>query len=111
MREHAEETLTPREFRFGIEAEHLNLKQNLPADIRQNLYLIYKEAVTNAAKHSNGDTLLVTMKKSGTGFEMRICDNGTTAEKACKCGTKSQEICFTFFQLSVHLNLFRNENN
>lgn len=84
MREHAEETLTPRGFRFGIEVEHLNLKQNLPADIRQNLYLIYKEAVTNAAKHSNGDMLLVTMKKSGAGFEMRICDNGTTAEKAYK---------------------------
>lgn len=82
MREHAEETLTPRGMRFSIEAEHLNTRQNLPTHFRQNLYLIYKEAVTNAAKHSNGDTVWVSLKKSGAGFEMRIRDNGTAAEKA-----------------------------
>lgn len=81
MREHAEETLTPRGIRFAIEAEHLHNKQNLPTHIRQNLYLIYKEAVTNAAKHSNGDTVSISLKKSGAGFEMRIRDNGTAAEK------------------------------
>lgn len=84
MREHAEETLGPRGVRFDIEAEQLSLKQNLPANIRQNVYLIYKEAVTNAAKHSNGDTMLVTLKKTTTGFEMRIRDNGKMPEKAYK---------------------------
>jgi signal transduction histidine kinase len=84
MREHAEETLTPRDFRFEIEVENVSLKQNLPTNIRQNLYLIFKEAVTNAAKHSNGDTVLATLKKTDSGFEMRICDNGQVAEKAYK---------------------------
>lgn len=84
MREHAEETLAPRGIRFTIEAEHLSLRQNLPTYIRQNLYLIYKEAVTNAAKHSNGDTISVSLKKSAALFEMRICDNGTTEEKGWK---------------------------
>lgn len=81
MREHAEETLTPRGIRFAIQTELLNVRQILPANIRQSLYLIYKEAVTNAAKHSNGDTVSVSLKKSGAGFEMRIRDNGTAAEK------------------------------
>jgi signal transduction histidine kinase len=84
MREYAEETLAPRGIRFTIEAEHLSLRQNLPTHIRQNLYLIYKEAVTNAAKHSNGDTVSISLKKSGASFEMRICDNGTTEEKTWK---------------------------
>ncbi len=84
MREHAEETLAPRGIRFHIEAEHLSLKHNLPTHIRQNLYLIYKEAVTNAAKHSNGDLLTASLKKIPTGFEMRICDNGRVEEKAYK---------------------------
>jgi ligand-binding sensor domain-containing protein/two-component sensor histidine kinase len=84
MREHAEETLTPRGIRFDIEADQLNLKQNLPANIRQNVYLIYKEAVTNAAKHTNGDILIVILQKTGAGFEMRIQDNGKVADKTYK---------------------------
>ncbi len=84
MREHAEETLTSRDIRFDIQVDSLSMKQNLPTYIRQNIYLIYKEAVTNAAKHSNGDMVTVSLKKSGEGFEMRICDNGQVAEKTYK---------------------------
>jgi signal transduction histidine kinase len=84
MREHAEETLGPRDIRFDFEISNLSLKQMLPTNIRQNLYLIYKEAVTNAAKHSNGNLVTVQLKKSVEGFEMRIQDNGTVAEKSYK---------------------------
>lgn len=84
MREHAEETLTPRDIRFDIQVDSLSMKQSLSTQIRQNLYLIFKEAVTNAAKLSNGDMVTVSLKQSGEGFEMRICDNGQVAEKAYK---------------------------
>ena len=84
MREHAEETLTPRDIRFDIQVDNLSMKQNLSTNIRQNVYLLYKEAITNAAKHTNGDMVTVRLKKTGEGFEMRICDNGNVAEKAYK---------------------------
>ena len=84
MREHAEETLTPRDIRFDIQVDNLSLKQNLPTHVRQNIYLIFKEAVTNAAKHTNGDTVTVGLKQSVEGFEMRICDNGQVQEKMYK---------------------------
>ncbi len=84
MREHAEETLTPRDIRFDIQVDNLSLKQNLPTNIRQNIYLLYKEAITNAAKHTNGDMVTVSLKKTGEGFEMRICDNGQVEEKGYK---------------------------
>lgn len=84
MREHAEETLTPKDFRFDLTVDNLSLKQNLPTELRQALYLIYKEAVTNAAKHSNGDTVSVRLKKMDRGLEMRICDNGSVPEKTYK---------------------------
>lgn len=95
MREHAEETLTPRDIRFDIQVENLSLKQNLTTNTRQNLYLIYKEAITNAAKHSNGDMVMVSLKKIGTGFEMRICDNGNMTEKSYKTtglGTSNMQL-------------------
>lgn len=84
MREHAEESLTPKDIRFDITLENISLKQSLSTEIRQNLYLLYKEAVTNAAKHTNGDTVLVHLKKSPSGFEMSIHDNGQVAEKNYK---------------------------
>ncbi len=84
MREHAEETLTPCDIRFDIQVENVPLKQNLPTQIRQNLYLIYKEAVTNAARHSNGDFVSIALKKWGNGLEMQVFDNGAVAEKTYK---------------------------
>ncbi len=84
MREHAEETLVPRHFRFDFQVENLPLRQTLAANVRQAIYLIYKEAVTNAAKHSNGDAVQISLKKVGNGVEMRVFDNGTASEKAYK---------------------------
>ena len=84
MREHAEETLSPRDFLFDIQTDNISLKQNLSTHIRQNLYLIFKEAITNAAKHSNGDRVTASLKKTDAGFEMCIRDNGKTVEKAYK---------------------------
>ncbi|MCC6459758.1 MAG: two-component system sensor with a ligand-binding domain protein, partial [Saprospiraceae bacterium] len=85
MREHAEETLVPREIRFDFKVENIAVQQNISVELRQNLYLIFKEAITNAAKHSNGDMLHIHLKKTPSGgLEMRICDNGTSAEKSYK---------------------------
>jgi ligand-binding sensor domain-containing protein/two-component sensor histidine kinase len=85
MREHAEETLVPRDMRFELTVENIAAQNNIPVELRQNLYLIYKEAITNAARHSNGNTVRVHLKKTPNGgLEMRICDNGTSAEKNYK---------------------------
>lgn len=84
MREHAEETLTARDIVFDLEIENLDLKKNLPTDVRQNLYLIYKEAITNIAKHANASEVKVRLEKVGTAFEMRIEDNGKAVQKNYK---------------------------
>jgi len=58
MREHAEETLTPRNIQYSINITRLELDRVLTTDVRQSLYLIYKEAVTNVAKHCTGFTTM-----------------------------------------------------
>ena len=63
---------------------NLELITNIPTDIRQNLYLIFKEAITNTAKHSNGNHVDVTLEKSGNVFIMRIMDNGKVIAKNYK---------------------------
>ena len=85
MREHAEETLTPRDILLALEVDQLALSKNIPSQIRQALYLIYKEAITNCAKHSKGDKVSVRLQKFGPkGLEMSIHDNGEVQQKAYK---------------------------
>lgn len=48
----------------------------LSAKIRQNIYLICKEAINNAVKYSNGDLLEIKLTNS-SGFELFIRDTGT----------------------------------
>jgi len=84
MNEHAEETLIPKNFSYKVQVKNLDLTTSIPTDIRQNLYLIYKETITNTAKHSNGDHVDVLLKKSGNDFTMQIIDNGKVIGKNYK---------------------------
>lgn len=85
MREHAEETLTPKDILLDLQVDQLALTKNIPSQIRQALYLIYKEAITNCAKHSKGDRVQVRLQKFGNkGLEMSIHDNGEVQEKNYK---------------------------
>ncbi|MEM6771197.1 MAG: triple tyrosine motif-containing protein, partial [Bacteroidota bacterium] len=81
MREHAEETLVPRSIEYSINTYQLELQQVLAADVRQNLYLIAKEAITNVSKHSNGDSLNISLKNTDHQFEMVLHDNGRVKAK------------------------------
>jgi len=110
MREHAEETLSAKDIHFTIKADSLNLKMNLPSHIRQNIYLIYKEAVTNVAKHSNADQVLITITQTGKAIEMKIHDNGQVQEKAYKTtGLGSENMQMRAEQLGGQLIINKEE--
>jgi len=76
--------LIPKNFSYKVQVKNLDLTTSIPTDIRQNLYLIYKETITNTAKHSNGDHVDVLLKKSGNDFTMQIIDNGKVIGKNYK---------------------------
>lgn len=48
----------------------------LPLDLRQNLYLIFKEAVNNAAKHSGANSVEIIFDIKPIGYTLQIKDNG-----------------------------------
>jgi signal transduction histidine kinase len=52
-------------------------EKKLPVQVRQNLYLIFKEAITNVAKHSNASRADVYLIREGSQFQMVISDDGT----------------------------------
>lgn len=81
MHEHADEMLLPLNIRYDIQISHkLDRTQKIPANIRQDLYFIYKEAVNNIAKHSNANRVFINMRQQGNFFELRIKDNGSLIE-------------------------------
>jgi len=84
IREHAEEVLIPKDIMYDIEIHQIPIDTIISPLIRQNLYLIFKEAITNTAKHSNGNLVQVDLTMRKTHFEMRIHDNGVVDSKSYK---------------------------
>jgi signal transduction histidine kinase len=63
-----------------------DMQEKLKVSLKENLYLIFKEAVNNIAKHSNAERVDITLSTNGAGFEMRIKDNGKNASNVRKSG-------------------------
>jgi ligand-binding sensor domain-containing protein/two-component sensor histidine kinase len=79
MRENAEEMLTPKDIIFHFEFGELPLEKKLQVDVRQHLFLFYKEAINNIAKHSNGSHVTIRFGQFAEHFELSIHDNGTSS--------------------------------
>ena len=80
LREHACEVLEPNHIAFAIKTKGIDCNKELPAEVRKNLYLIGKEAITNVAKHSDADCVTLLIQQTGNHLEVCIQDNGLVAE-------------------------------
>jgi ligand-binding sensor domain-containing protein len=77
MTDYASDVLHPKNIEFDFHKEGIPLEQKIPIRWKQNLYLIFKEAVHNVAKHSLGNHVSITIKHlGGKKIEMVIQDNG-----------------------------------
>jgi len=54
--------------------------RKIPQSVRQNLYLIYKEAIHNVCKHAQADAVFVSLHHSGTQIALVVRDNGRRGE-------------------------------
>jgi signal transduction histidine kinase/ligand-binding sensor domain-containing protein len=77
MKEYAAEILFSRNITCNFHVKGILPEKKLPVQVRQNLYLIFKEAITNVAKHSNASRADVYLIREGSQFQMVISDDGT----------------------------------
>ncbi|MEM7575332.1 MAG: triple tyrosine motif-containing protein [Bacteroidota bacterium] len=85
IQEHAAEILDPKGIQLNLRSEGLDMTRNMNAQVRQNLYLICKEAMTNTAKYSNGDLMHISFAPYGRkGLELELWDNGKVMPKKHK---------------------------
>lgn len=86
MEEFADEMLLPKEIVYQINKGNLNSYNKLPIAVKQHLFFIYKEAITNILRHSNANKVSIDFKnKLGSGY-MIIKDNGTKSKNNTKTG-------------------------
>jgi HAMP domain-containing protein len=81
MQEQAADLLQPNDITFHFDIGELPLEKKLKVDVRQHLFLIFKEALTNAVRHSNASVVKVRFGNFNGQFEMVIQDNGSSSKK------------------------------
>lgn len=79
-------SLEKSSFNYNFKTEGIIEKKFISPDIRQNVYLIFKEAITNIIKHSNGDEVQIEFIKQKEQYFLSIYDNGTNKNKSFKDG-------------------------
>ncbi len=77
MKDFAFSLFSSRNIRIIFETYNLNLQKKLKVDVRQNIYLIFKEAINNSSKYSTSDHIKVEMKNEAGKFIMIIDDPET----------------------------------
>jgi len=50
--------------------------RKIPQSVRQNVYLIYKEAIHNICKHAKADAVYIKLHHSGSEIQLVVRDNG-----------------------------------
>ncbi|RRO24338.1 sensor histidine kinase [Flavobacteriaceae bacterium 14752] len=85
MREYAEEYLLPAGITYDIQIKGTPVSKKLDLNCRRNLFLIYKEAITNILKHSNATQVGISIYNEKKCCRFKIKDNGNL--KAFKTST------------------------
>jgi two-component sensor histidine kinase/streptogramin lyase len=77
MRQHADEVFTLRDIDLEFHAPGPDHDLKLDVNVRRDLLLIFKEAVSNAARHSDCSRVVIDFKAEHHRLWLRIADNGS----------------------------------
>ena len=81
MRVFAEKNLNLRQIKHSFRVEIEDSKKFINPEKRQNIYLIFKEAITNICKHANATDVNIYLKQEKNNLFLLIHDNGTEQPK------------------------------
>lgn len=84
MREYAGEMFTDRPLVF--EASSVGSERALPPAVRRELYLIFKEAANNAARHATAAAVRILIRVDRGGLELEITDDGPGFDVTASAG-------------------------
>ena len=76
MREYAERTLEESEIHLILDAPKYDSSPKLEAGKRRNVYLIFKESLTNIVRHSQASTVRIDFRIENRELILKISDDG-----------------------------------
>jgi len=77
MKEFAAEMLEPLNIQYSFKEEGDFLAIKLDVEKRKDLYLLFKEAVNNAAKYSHCNNLVIRLIQDSQSLQLSVVDDGT----------------------------------
>ncbi len=72
MKELAFELLNPLEIKWDFQVDGWDLEQAMSPDVRQNLYLIFKEAINNIVKHAPQDEVKISLHQRKDQWSLKV---------------------------------------
>jgi signal transduction histidine kinase len=88
--DYAEDNLNLKNFKIDIEKYNWKKDVNILPEHRQNIYLVFKEAITNILKHSKGDLVKIGIGFKQNNFVLDVENNGEVNRlKKSGVGTES----------------------
>ncbi|MEL7834163.1 ligand-binding sensor domain-containing protein [Fodinibius sp. Rm-B-1B1-1] len=107
MQDYINNVLPNREVYYHFDGD---MQQKLEVSVKENLYLIFKEAVNNIAKHSNADRVEVTLSANGSDETLlKVKDNGTEVKGNRKTGQGLQNMRMRAKRIDAEIT-FNNKN-
>jgi len=76
MREYAEQMLTPANIILRFDSSGADPRHNIPTEVRQNLYMIFKEALNNIVKHSSASEVRIVYRHDRHHFFLSVTNDG-----------------------------------
>jgi signal transduction histidine kinase len=76
MRSFAAQTLESMGVELTFQVKGDLQKLQIPMEVRQQLYLLFKEIVNNAAKHAQATEMTISLVTDGRTFDIKMEDNG-----------------------------------
>jgi signal transduction histidine kinase len=76
MKAYTLEAVVPFDIAHRFETINIDPHRKLPVDARQNMYLIFKEAINNMIKHARATKVEIRMEEKKNQIVMTITDNG-----------------------------------
>jgi signal transduction histidine kinase len=76
MRQHAEESVAGRNVRLEFHTLAIDLNLRVPIDVRRDFFLIFKESLNNAVRHSQCKAITIEVSTDAAMLHLRVVDDG-----------------------------------
>ncbi|WP_375444644.1 two-component regulator propeller domain-containing protein [uncultured Fibrella sp.] len=103
MRAFAEKNLNLKQISHNFEIAVDDPRQFIDPQTRQNIYLIFKEAISNICKHSDARQVTIQFRQSKSGLYLLIHDNGSERKPTNSDGLGLKNMAMRATQLGGHL--------